>query len=76
MVSLATKRSTRPSSSRSAATTPSPRPSVVDDAGLGRHVDESAAVIAEDVVGQGGERLRRAVVVALLGVFEFGLAER
>ncbi len=47
---------------------------LVDDAGLGCHIDESAAVVAEQVVGQGGEGVRRAVVVTLLGVVELRLA--
>ena len=49
--SLATKRSTRPSPSRSVATTPSPSPGPVDDSCLGRDIDETPAVIAEEVIG-------------------------
>ena len=54
-MSLATNRSIRPSSSRSAATTPSPRPSRSTMPACGRHVDEPAAVVAEDMVRQRGE---------------------
>ena len=60
---MATKRSTRPSPSRSAATTPRPRPSGSTMPGLVGHVDEPAAVVAEEVIGQGGERFGGAVAV-------------
>ena len=65
MQSLATKRSIRPSSSRSAATTPRPRPSRSMMPGLGRHVDEPARVVAEDMVGKGRDRARVASDVNL-----------
>ena len=47
---------------------PQPAPVRVDDAGLGRHVDEPAAVVAEQMVGPGRERPGRAVVVDVAGI--------
>ncbi len=60
-MSLATNRSTRPSPSRSAATTPRPRRRIERCRPAG-HVDEPAAVVAEDMVGQRVEVERVALV--------------
>ena len=65
VMSLATNRSIRPSSSRSAATTPRPRPSRSTIPACGGDVDEPAAVVAEQVVGQGGKPERQAGDVAV-----------
>ena len=54
-MSLATYRSILLSPSRSAATTPSPRPCRVDKTRLGRHIDKPAVVIAENMIGRATE---------------------
>ena len=50
-----------------------PSPGLIDDAGLGSYVDESAAIIAEEVVRQRREKSRRAVVKHLVGLDALGL---
>ena len=62
-MSLATNSSVRPSLSRSAASDAQPSTVGVDDARLSRHVDEPAAVVAEDVVRKGLEVERKAAVI-------------
>ena len=61
--SLATKRSILPSESRSAATTPRPRPSRSMMPASRGHVDESSGVVAKHVVGHSRELARSAYVL-------------